>query len=323
MNAKYDIQLLVKVAQMYYLYGYKQSDIAKELKVSRSAISFILTEAKERGIVEIKYHIKNPLLNHDELSKQLESLFNTNRCIVIPSSKQDSKIATKLAAERAGDILNEEIHRNSVVGIAWGSTCYEFMSSYRPIKDLKNVSVVPLIGGSDKTSYKYQLNEMVRIFAEKVNGVPIFIHAPAIPASIEDKNLYMQSISMQSVISKWQSIEIAIISAGAPPGNENMDEDRISVETKAMYEADKTKAVGDICARHFNIHGEFIKDKYNEKVIGIPVEDLKRAKKVICAAAGVNKALSIIGALRTGIIDTFICDEYTAKIVVNIMQAAK
>lgn len=320
MNAKYDTNLMVKVAQMYYIDGLKQEEIASELKISRSSVSMILSAARERGIVEVKYFIRNPLSNHDELSKKFEEMFNIEKCVVIPSSGKDPKILTKIVAERAGYVLNEEINSNEVVGIAWGSTCYEFMSSYNPVKGIKNISVVPLIGGSNKTSHKYQLNEMVRIFAEKIKGIPTFIHAPAVPDSLEDKKLFMQSSLMQSIVAKWKNIDIAIVGVGAPPGNNSITSEQITPETKAMFEEDKTMAVGDICARHINIYGEFIHDKYYERVIGIPIEDLKLARKVICAAAGINKTFSIIGALRADLINTFITDEQTAKSVLQALE---
>lgn len=323
MDQKYETQLLVKVAQMYYQYGNKQSEIAKELNVSRSSISLILTEAKKRGIVEVKYIIKNPLLNNDKLSKQIENLFNVNRCIVIPSSIKEPELATKLVAERTGDVFNEELSKNIVVGIAWGATCYEFMSSYRPIAKIKNISVVPLIGASDKASYKYQLNEMVRKFAEKVKGVPSFIYAPAVTESLEDKDLYLRSAQMKSIIPKWQNIDIAVISVGAPPGLSDFDEEDLNNEYLAVFEKDRTKPVGDLCARQINIYGEFIKDKYNDKIIGITEENLRKVPKVICTAAGINKVFSIIGALRSGIIHTFICDEQTANYVLRMMDSKR
>jgi len=322
MNSRYDIPLMVRIAQMYYIDGLKQEEIGEKLNISRSSVSMILTEAKEHGIVEVKYFIRNPLLNHEELSNKFESLFDIDKCIIIPSTTHDSAIMTKLAAERAAEELNENIEKNDVVGIAWGSTCYEFMSAYRAKKDLKNVSVVPLIGGSDRPSYKYQLNEMVRNFAEKVNGTPTFIYAPAMPDSFEDKNLYMKSSSMQSVVLKWQNINIAVISVGAPPDSPESKPggDLNSQERKLMYEEDKTRPVGDICARHFNIFGEFIRDKYYERVIGIPIEDLRHVKKIICAAAGLHKTFSIIGALRTNMIHTFITDEQTARSVLKVLD---
>ena len=49
MGSQLDISLVVKVAKMYYLEGLKQEDIAKQIGISRSLISMILTEAKENG----------------------------------------------------------------------------------------------------------------------------------------------------------------------------------------------------------------------------------------------------------------------------------
>ena len=47
MSTKFDVSLMVKVAQMYYNDGMKQEEIAGSLSISRSLISMILTEAKE------------------------------------------------------------------------------------------------------------------------------------------------------------------------------------------------------------------------------------------------------------------------------------
>lgn len=320
MKPKYDVQVLVKVAQMYYIYGYKQSEIAGEMKISRSLVSILLTKAKEMGIVEVKYAIKNPLLNHDELSKEFNSYFDIKKCIIIPSSINEPEIATKLVAERAAEVFNEDIHNDSVIGIAWGTTCYEFMLSYVPIRNAANINVIPLVGCNDKTSLKYQLNEMVRIFAQKINGTPTFIYAPSSPDSIEDKKLYLKSSQMKSLTAKWHNVDIAVISVGAPPECSHIKDEDINTETLSMFEMDCTKPVGDICARHFNINGEFIKDEYYDRIIGISDGDLKKAKNVICAAAGVNKAFSIIGALRTGIINTFICDEQTARLALKVIK---
>lgn len=42
-------------------------------------------------------------------------------------------------------------------------------------------------------------------------------------------------------------------------------------------------------------------------------ENLKKAKETIAVACGKDKTEAVVGALKTGIIDTFITDEYTAK----------
>jgi DNA-binding transcriptional regulator LsrR (DeoR family) len=316
MDTKYDIQLMVKVSQMYYLDNMKQESIAKQLQISRSLISMILSEAKEVGIVDI--NVRNPLSNNEILAKEIKSIFHLKECIVIPTAVQDSLTLRKLVAQRTVAIFDEALKEQSIIGVAWGRTCYEFISYYRSDKVLKDLNVVPLIGGSSQFANYFQLNEMVRLFAEKTNGIPYFIHAPALASSIEEKELFLKSSSMQTLLEKWSNIDIAISGIGALPNFNDTDRETYIGENEIYKELEKNEAVGDICARYFNIQGKFIKDDYYDRVISVPIEDLKKAKRVICVASGIAKTHSILGALRTKIMDTFVTDEQTAKAVLKI-----
>jgi deoxyribonucleoside regulator len=318
MKTKFDIALMVKVAQMYYIDGMKQEEIAKHVKISRSLISMILTEAKDVGIVEV--NIRNPLSNNDDISLQFEEKFNLRKCIVVPTSVQDTNVLRKLVAQRTVDLVNEMLENHSTIGLAWGRACYEFVSHYRTDKVLTGIDIIPLIGGSNQNAPYFQLNEMVRLFAEKTNGTPYFIHAPAITASTEEKNMFIQSSSMKGILEKWQGIDIVISGIGTLPNVNSSDRETYIGEYEIFKQLESNSAVGDICARYFNINGEFIKDEYYDRVIGIPVRDLKNSGKVICVASGKEKVNSIIGALRTSIIDTLVTDEQTGK---SVLKACK
>lgn len=318
MEAKYDVQLMVKVAEMYYLDGLKQEDIAKQLQMSRSLISMILTEAKEVGIVEITVH--NPMLNNEELAREVESQFKIKKCIVVPTAVQDASTIRKLVAQRTSEVFNRIIKDQFTVGIAWGRTCYEFIANYKPEKNLKDVNIVPLIGGSSQTAPYFQLNEMVRLLAEKSNGNPYFIHAPALTSSSEEQELFMKSASMQSILEKWNNIDIVISGIGALPDLNNIDREAYTGEYEIYKQLKLNEAIGDICARYFTIEGQFIIDEYYHHIIGIPVEQLKKAKKIICIASGLEKTRSILGALNSGIIHTLISDEQTIKAVLKLVK---
>ena len=315
MDSKFDVSLMVKVAQMYYQDGMKQEEIARELQISRSLISMILTEAKDVGIVEI--NIRDPLVNNDVLSKEYENIFSLKKCAIVPTAIQDSDNLRKLITQRAIDIFNQEIDSEFNIGVAWGRTCYEFISNYKPDKILRDVNIIPLIGGSSQNAHYFQLNEMVRLFAEKINGEPSFIHAPAINSSLEEKEFFFNSSSMQPILEKWSNIDIVISGIGTLPDFNNSDRETYMGESEIYKQLDKSEAVGDICARYFNIKGEFIKDASYERILGIPIENLKKSKTIICVASGIEKVNSILGALRTNIVDIFITDEHTAKYVLK------
>ena len=314
MDSKFDVSLMVNVAQMYYCDGLKQDEIAKRLQISRSMISMILGEAKEVGIVDI--HIRNPLLNNVELTNQIKTSFALQDCYVIPTAIQDINTLRRLVAQRTTDVFNLLLADQKKVGITWGRTCYEFITTYSSTGNFKELSVVALIGGSNQTAYYFQANEMVRIFAEKLNGIPYFVHGPALASSAVEKELYLKSASMQAILEKWQCIDIVISGIGTPP-DLDADKRETYIGEYEVYKQLQGKAVGDICARYFTIEGELISDAFSERIIGISVEDLKKSKTVIGIAADPQKSYSILGALRTGIIDILITDEQTAKAVVK------
>lgn len=318
MEAKFDVSLMVKVAKMYYENSMKQEEIAKELQISRSLISMILTEAKEVGIVQI--NIRNPQLNNDELSEEYKKTFNLRKCVIVPTAVQDANTLRKLVAQRTVDLFNQEIQSQNNVGISWGRSCYEFIANYAPDVVLKDVGVVPLIGASNQTAFYYQVNEMTRLFAEKIGGIPNFIHAPSINSTLEEKELFMKSSFMKTILDKWSSLDIVVVGIGALPDFNNIERETYIGESEAFKYIEKSEAVGDICARYFNIKGEFIQDEYFDRIIGIPIDDLKRAKTTIGIAAGLEKVNPIVGALRTGIFDIFITDEQTAKSVLKVCR---
>ena len=307
-----DLELMVSVARMYYQRGLKQEEIARRVKVSRASISLLLTEARRRGIVEIT--IRNPLEDHAELSRKLAAEFGLQRCVVVPTSIRETDILIDLTASRAAEIFDEEAKSGDAVGIAWGRTCHAFMDRYHARGFLHGMQVIPMIGGSNRTMQRYQLNEIVRSFAEKLQGTPSFIHAPALAASREDYELYMGSSSMKAVMELWRRIDIAVVSVGAPPVSQEFDGSRVAVQRRAPTAPDALP-IGDICARYFDVRGRFVEDELSSRIIGIPVESLRRIPKILCVVGGLEKAYSLLGALKTGLITILVTDETTATAV--------
>lgn len=321
MNYRYDVQLMVKAAEMYYTERLTQEEIARQLKVSRSSVSLILSEALEKGIIEIR--VKDPQLSNESVAEKFKTLFPVRECHIISTSIKDPDAVIGIVAERAVAVYNKIIENGQTVGLAWGRTCYEFVARYKASKVLNETRIVPLIGGSDQSAKYFQLNEMVRQFAEKLNGTPFFIHAPAVTASTEDRNMFMTSSVMLPILEKWKSMDVIITGIGAPPGNNDENErfwpgKRPLGEETIAGNLQKENAVGDICAQYFDIDGRFI-GGLSENIIGISDGDLRNTRTVIGVAVGPEKALSVVGALRTGVIDILISDELTALRVLSVL----
>ena len=129
----------------------------------------------------------------------------------------------------------------------------------------------------------------------------------------------MNSSSMTLVREKWESLDAVVCSVGTLPKKDAKDRETYTGEFEIFNKEKNNLAVGDMCARYFGINGEFVKDESYDRLIAIPIECLRRAKKVICMASGNEKAVSIVGALRTGIVSTLVCDEQTANEVLKFI----
>jgi deoxyribonucleoside regulator len=320
MSSRLDVQLIVKVAQMYYLDGLKQEEIAKQIGISRSLISMILTEAKERGIVEIA--VRDPFLNDEELSGALASHHPKVTFTVIPTSSRDPTARRKLVAQRAADILARSLKGGEVLGLAWGRTCLELVNAFHPVDERLRLSVVPLIGGSSQTAPYFQINELVRVLAERGGGTPYFIHAPALVADRRERDLYVNGSAMQPIRQRWKKMDVVVTAIGAL-GGDHPDRESYLGEGEAQRDVRERDAAGDLSARYFDHRGRFIQDEFYERVVGVPVEDLRAARSAVCMASGVEKADAIVAALKTGVPGQLIMDEPTARAALELLRATE
>ena len=61
----YNLELLYKVAKLYYMEDLKQESIGRRLKVSKYTVSRILKKAKKEGIIQIKVLKPEHFYRHD------------------------------------------------------------------------------------------------------------------------------------------------------------------------------------------------------------------------------------------------------------------
>jgi DNA-binding transcriptional regulator LsrR (DeoR family) len=90
---------------------------------------------------------------------------------------------------------------------------------------------------------------------------------------------------------------------------------RLSDEELAEFEG--SGVVGDVCARYYDLGGNEVDSAMRDRILSVSLDDLRAIPTVVGIAAGREKALGILGALRGGIIDVLICDDQAARAVLN------
>ena len=195
---------------------------------------------------------------------------------MVPTSIRETDILIDLTSSRAAEVFNEEAKSGDTVGIAWGRTCHAFMSRYAARGSCTACSHPP---------HRGEQQEPGTLPAER-DGAPLrgeaaghpFIHpCPALAASREDFELYMGSSSMKEMLDLWRKIDVAVLSVGSPPVSEEFDGSRSSQpkEDPQRRPASRGRHVRPLL-RH---RGPFVDDQVYKRIIGIPVESLRRIKK--------------------------------------------
>jgi DNA-binding transcriptional regulator LsrR (DeoR family) len=302
---KYAQDLMIKVSELYYIHEMTQLQIANRLRISRVKVSRILTNAKKRGIIEI--NINYPIDNCVKLERKFETFFNLKEALIISNKYKSREIIYNEVTRIAAKYLLKIIQNGDVLGVSWLRTLSQ-MSNYIKYSG-KKVDIIQMLGnlGSNDIS----TDEVVRRLSNAFNGKHYFLPAPAIVDNEKIKNTIMSDSSITQVFRKMKTITVAIVGIG------NLIKESTFVTSGYLKKSDidflrKSNSVGDICGRFFDEKGNVNDTCFNRRVIGIDLEQLKKIPYVIGIVSGTQKAIAILGALRSGVLDVLITDEDTA-----------
>lgn len=303
-----DRRSLVKMAHMYYEEGATQSEIAKEMGVSRSLISKYLAKAKEEGIVEIIIHddIIHPFR---QLEMQVERSYGIREVVCIPSFGGESS-KSRLGAAAAKYLLRV-MQDGQTIGVSSGTTLYEFTKALTSSQQYPSVEFVPLVGGMGNERVDIHANHIVSTLANQLGAQYKLLHTPVMVDSKEAKEVFKQQSSIKSVFDLVSKADIAVVGIGGTPEHSTMVKSYLGEEHQ-NYFADQ-KVVGDICNNFINEDGSVTKNTWNEQVIALEVETLKDIPLVIGVASGREKVKAIKAALKGRLIGVLITDEETAS----------
>lgn len=307
--------LLVKVATMFYEEGQTQTNISKELGISRPTIALMLNEAREKNIVRIIItHPNKQLMEKEEI---LRANFPQTE-IHIASQLNGNTNPKAAVGHTAAQLLLNLLENTSTIGVGWGTTLAEVIESLNYTNN-SHLSIVPLIGGVVFSDTKYHSNYLTSEFANKTNGDANYLYAPAIAETIEIKNSFSESDMIQSVLSKAREVDIAIVGIGNPIVNSNYEQHGYLSPTD-IKELKDNKVIGDILTSFFDKSGHIINTDISRRMIGLSIDDLVNVKSVLAVATGEEKALSTKAVLDKELLKYLVIDEALASKLIEIIS---
>ena len=313
---------LAEVAHLYYIKNLTQGHIAERIGMSRSNVSRMLKEARDRGLVEIRIHA--PLTAAGGLQEELGRRLGLRECLVLANPRLGTVAAT--AADRMGRLsalgaryLQENIADGSVVGVSWSSTVYHVVSS-RYLLEKPDTVAVQLMGSIGGSITELDGVSITARLADTLGARAHYLHAPMLVASALVREGLMRDPHIRATLEVARGADTMVVSVGTIDRRSGQyrtgyldDDDLESIRARG--------AVGDICGSYFSRDGSPVRLEMTDRTIAIRFEEMRAIPNRVGVSGGPGKALANVGAVRAGLLNVLITDQDTAAEMLSILNA--
>jgi DNA-binding transcriptional regulator LsrR (DeoR family) len=310
--------VVFEAATMYYLHDMTMAAIARHLKVSRSTVSRLLTEARDTGVVRISLEQRG---GGSDIAREFQRIFSVRAHLVPIREGTPETQQLEQVAQAAGNLVTDHMEPGSVLGIAWGRTTSAVTAALRP-KPCPGSVVVQLNGAASPLSSGIPyvgsiLSAAGQAFGSSVHHFPV----PAFFDYASTRAGMWKERSVQRVLTMQDRADIVLFGVGSLSGSLTSD-----VYAAGYLDADDLqtlrdeRVVGDICTIMLRFDGSYSDIRINRRATGPTPRDLARVERRICVVAGTGKARPLLAALRTRAITDLVVDARTAHEVLELAR---
>lgn len=307
---------LVQVARLYYNDNLSQQEIATRLGISRSLVALYLQQAREAGVVRIQ--IVDLQNTSTELEAALKKATGVKHVTVIPNPHGSPMLTLRAVAGAAAEFLANTLKDGDTFGLAWGRTTSVVVELLNPSHALR-VDVLPLMGECGVSGMHSQMNQMVMQAAQRLSATPHFLSLPMVVSSPGLRNALVKEVGISDVIECWDRINLACVGIGVVPPVPGMV---VYIGDEQLPRLIEAGAVGDLCGIYYDREGRIIKSGLEDQLISAGIKQMKAMDNLVVVACGEEKAVAVLGALRTGLISTLFIDQKMAERILSGLQAA-
>jgi DNA-binding transcriptional regulator LsrR (DeoR family) len=309
-------RLMAKVARMYYDQGIRQQDITERLNIHQSKVSRMLKRARETNIVRIS--VVTPAGFFPDLEDALESRFQLKEAVVIDSDGEEERVARDLGAA-AAFYLETSIKPEMNIGISsWSRSLFAMVDALHPSTAAIRGKVVQILGGVGNSSTQYQAMLLAQRLAGLIGASPILLQAPAVVGSAEARAVLVKDPAVQEAADLFPKLDLALVGIGSLEPSSLLASSGNIFSLEERKHLRRSGAVGDICFQFIDKEGGLTASPLMARIIGIDLNTLKSAPRVVGIAGGESKIHAILASLKGKWINVLITDRKTAERLISI-----
>jgi DNA-binding transcriptional regulator LsrR (DeoR family) len=306
------LRLMTRVARLYYEHGLRQPEIAKRLSLSQAMVSRLLNAAHNEGIVRTT--VMAPAGVYPELEEELALRYDLKDVVVADCALDTKDQVLRDIGSAAATYLETTLGSNDVIGISsWSETLLRMVASLPPLRRHGNSHVVQILGGIGKPNAEAHAIRMTEQLASLLKAEPHFLSAPGVTGSPEATAAYLAEPLVQQTTAFFGQLTVALVGIGSLHPSRLLGESGNVFSEHELGELEQLGAVGDVCLRFFDAAGDAVSSRFDGRVIGLSLDQLRDVSRSVGVAGTMDKLDAIRGALEGRLINVLITDRFTAE----------
>ncbi|MDQ0394893.1 sugar-binding transcriptional regulator [Labrys monachus] len=309
---------MTEIAALYYLQEVTQDELARRYNTSRSRVSRILKRAREMGVVEI--NVRSNVNLSWQFEREFQQRFGLNRLLAAvdqPTQDAQRSVVASLVAAYLDSVLRDGM----TVAVGMGrnlAAIADAPGSPSP----RNVTFASSIGGALRGGETINSDHIARHLAARFGGRSQTLYAPAVVATRELREALVENETVKETLDRARRSDIALIGLGDLSEDSNLI--RMGLFTpQEITMARVAGTVGDVMGHDFiRIDGQRAGGIIEGRVIGLTLPELGPIPNVVAVASEPGKTAVILGALRTGVINTLATSVGNAAAIIALDEAA-
>ncbi|MCB1433768.1 MAG: sugar-binding transcriptional regulator [Alphaproteobacteria bacterium] len=297
----------MRIAWMYYVEGLTQNEIADRLGIGRVTVVRNINEALKQR--EVKIWIEGEVAECFALEAELKDAFGFKDAVVVPEPVMPENVAKSIGVA-AGMHVSEILTHDMTVGVGWGSTLYESLQTFAP-RELENVQVISLLGGIVQAR-KFNPAEFAWQFARVMGADCFLFQAPAVVDSPATREALIERCGLRDLFRRAERLDVALLSVGTMAASSTAFRFNLISDEERM-EMVRMGAVGDLLFNFYDREGKLVDHPVNQRIMALPIEQLRGVPNRIIASGGNDKVESLLGAIKVIDCNVLITNEATAR----------
>ncbi|MFT4039168.1 MAG: sugar-binding domain-containing protein [Thermomicrobiales bacterium] len=307
--------LLSEIANRYFKLRETQDEIAQAIGRSVATVSRLLARAEDAGVVEME--VRQPHTLVPALQSALVNRFGLQVARVVHVAPSETQASAPRIGEMAARYLTTILEPQSTLTMGSGTHIQAVISAL-PSISLRETHVVQGLGSIGSRMPHVIHPRLVQMMAGQLDATPHFLPAPLITNTEAERDALARDPYFGAVLRRIAHSDIALIGVGPtePPYS-----DLVGAGFMEPWELERLRtrgAVVELLAEFFDVQGRVLCTDIQPRVVGMRHRDLEHAGTVLAVAGGEGKALALLGALRSGLIDVLVTDSLVTRSILAL-----